>query len=830
MKIWAFLVVVFVTVMGAAATPWMTLEQYGGEAYYKRFDGLLIFVPHSAAPTIVEGLELPEGRHYTRIHYTGPQPVFDDRDLGKSFCGLFAHKNPGVPDAQHPDLFYPNIVGSRYAKVVRVLDGKTIVVDFEFNGGDLETPRIVENRKGYIFFDNSDAWAALVADFARPENTRTEIRLREHTLTDALQTTYAVPQYSMTDLPAKPLTLWTGTAKKARVKFGIEDYFQWDRVGDLRYRQDAYLFRISTNDHNLVIHNIAWIPPHRTVSENFPITRGFFGTAAGIGPCERIIAIINNTALDEQREIQVGSGLTEERIRGLGVGFVYSGGTYQGEGLTEDVAGYQYVLLKNYEHTANSLIDLKASSGAGNYLVMEDVTTDFSDQAHWNPPAILAEGRFTRDKSGFHPGIIERDYYPEEVFEITSSHSFHQIDSTYHIHGWAHVANVIFVDRFAFSTGIDSTWRMIYEPLHSEGQPMFDWSLPRALNKSHMRNSRKHMIAQRIPRVGGKYVISRDYTVENTKPIRGVKDISPDTVRGFANWPLILQKALPYFPGITDATPRIDPANDIPRNAKPIQFQAGDQFRIVGRGDTLYTVQDNDRGPYWSFPHEFCEGAEGYTYTRHRLDQPLPPDLPLAFEIEMVTSTSEYLLDGMIRPAWLVYKANYNWPSTLETRFGDPTVLLTDPFGVLSYNHKQISIWARNVQHNGAYRESSNQDDSVYDLTDPDTGETLTVNRLARYSPQGATLIHCSGFMDQFTGGLYDLVRRDKIRRSLGKESPDAPVAKLRLFGCREIKVPPEAHYLVEIHATDEGAPDMPAACRSLLDSLPSGTDTKASL
>ncbi len=823
MKMWAFFILVFATVMGADATAWLTLEQFGGEAYYKRFDGGLTYTPYSADPAIVEGLDLPEGRHYTRIRYTGPEPVFHERDLGKSFCGLFMHKNPDVPDRQHPDLFYPNIVGSRYAKVVRVLDGKTIIVDFEFNGGAREKPRIAENRKGYIFFDNSDAWAALMAEFTRPENTQTEIRLRAHARKGHLQATYVIPQNSTVPLPDKPMTLWTGTARKARVKVGVEDYFQWDRLhGQPLYRRGV-LFQPAANDHNIIIHNIAWTPVHRVIAETATAGLAFFAAPSAAAPCERIIAIINNTALDERREIEAAGALTDECFRCPGLGLIYSGGRYAGEGLQEDVVGYQYILLKNFEHTGSGLMDLKSNSGAGNYLVMENVSTDFISEQYQNPTAVLVDGRFTADKSGLHPEIVKRGYYPDKVFEITSGHSFNQIDTGYHIHGWGNAANIIQIDRFAFLLGNDATWR-IYEVLHSEGQPMFRWDLPREPNTTWIRTAQKHMVVQQIPRVGQRYVISRDYTVEDTEPFRSPKTIAPDMVRGFVNWPLVLRKTIGHQDAEKFGHPQLDPARDVPLHSKPIQLQAGDQFRIPGREGELYTVITQDRGPYPQFPHEFYYNMDGYLYTRHKLDKPLPEELPIAFEIEMVTSTSEYLLDGEVRPAWLIYKANKYWPTTTETRFGDEAIRESYHWGQVSYNHKEMSIWARNVQHNGYYRQSfTPHDQSAFEIKDPDNGESLTVNRLARYSG-GTTLINCSGFGDQFDAAIHDLVMRDKILRSLGRALPDNQKAKYRLYQCQEVAVVriQDSSHLIEVHDTVEGAPDMPAACRALIDSLPS--------
>lgn len=55
-------------------------------------------------------------------------------------------------------------------------------------------------------------------------------------------------------------------------------------------------------------------------------------------------------------------------------------------------------------------------------------------------------------------------------------------------------------------------------------------------------------------------------------------------------------------------------------------------------------------------------------------------------------------------------------------------MLASNPFGVLSYNHKEISIWAKNTKHNGFYRQSKSG-----------VGQT-----------NGYTLINCSGFSNEF--------------------------------------------------------------------------------
>jgi hypothetical protein len=737
--------------------------------------------------------------------------VFGADDLNMTFCGLFVHQNPGETDPINADLFYPNIIGSRYSKVVHVIDGKNMIVDFEYNGKSKTGPQTVADQKGYVFFDNSAAWDLLMTSYLSLTNTQTRIRLREHSQTGMVQTVYVIPQYSSYSLRDKELRIWTGSGRKSRVKLGVEDYFQWAGGGTKAFRQDPYMFKNNAYDRDIVIHNVVWIPPHRTVPETSSFTRSFFGGPPTIGPCERILAVIGNTALDEKREIENGTGLTDESFQCMGLGFLYSGGKYAGSGVAEDITAYQYVFIKDFDHTGSSLVDLKANSGAGNYLVMQNVITDFSDQEKWRPTSILVAGRFTRDKTGFDTGLVARAYYPEEVFEITSGHSFHSVDNSYLLDGWGNRANIIQIDRFAFTIGNHGTWDSIYEQVYSEGLPKFKWDTP--ANAYRIRTGRKQMMVQRIPRAGNRYVISRDYTVSGGIP-KTVALVSTNRVRGFANWSVVLQKTLS----------QINPATDVPAHAKPIQLQAGDRFTLVGRGSEVYTVLDNDRGPYDQFNNEYS-GTEIYNYSRHTLNKNLPTDLPLAFEIDMVESTSEYLLDGTNRPAYLIYKSNLYWNSTTNTRFGSANVLLSDSLGHVSYNHRQFALWADNVQHNGFYRQSSNADGTLYTIADPDTGSTSLVSRLGRYSP-GYVLINSSGFQGQFCSGFDDFYRRDQIQRSLGLSIPEDQKAKIRLYHCSAISTGGVVgtSRFIESSDSDAQAPDMPAACRNLLNELPAWT------
>jgi hypothetical protein len=64
----------------------------------------------------------------------------------------------------------------------------------------------------------------------------------------------------------------------------------------------------------------------------------------------------------------------------------------------------------------------------------------------------------------------------------------------------------------------------------------------------------------------------------------------------------------------------------------------------------------------------------------------------------------------------------------MNTKFEDREVLSSDPVGHLSYNHKEITLWAKNFKHNGFYRQSLSN-----------VGKS-----------NGYTLINCSGFEGQF--------------------------------------------------------------------------------
>ena len=124
---------------------------------------------------------------------------------------------------------------------------------------------------------------------------------------------------------------------------------------------------------------------------------------------------------------------------------------------------------------------------------------------------------------------------------------------------------------------------------------------------------------------------------------------------------------------------------------------------------------------------EWMQGEEDVKYAMClKLDKALPVSTGyLDFE---VYSIGESLNTGEEVDAYLIYKANYEFRTYVTTKFGDREVLSSDPLGHLSYNHKEITLWAKDFQHNGFYRQSLSHVGKSY----------------------GYTLINCSGFEGQF--------------------------------------------------------------------------------
>jgi hypothetical protein len=351
-------------------SPWIsdyiTLEQHGGRGYYKL---------------------LEEGLVYQGNLIESASPVFTSEDAGMSFCGLFAHLNPLEPDA---DEYFPGIVGSRYARVIEVLDAHRIRVNFEFNG---------QSDKGYIFFDNSLAFRSAV-NAAKLSPTKT-IELQDHK-------TYVIPEYSKTDIGTD---FFIFAKTNSNLKIGIEDYFPWSEVK--RKKQDGHLFDFGGNSVRIALVNVNFIPPHRRVKA----AQLFFTSLFRSTPRKEQIARVAVVNMDTTKEVNNKDPRYNQL--GFGYGFMYS--SEQGN----------YVIGKNIKHRGPGFMDFKANFGGGLNAVFENVQTDFRSEESFASPRVKVRGRLT-----------------DNVFTITSGHTIYQI-YTYDF-GGANVSHLLHFGRFTF--------------------------------------------------------------------------------------------------------------------------------------------------------------------------------------------------------------------------------------------------------------------------------------------------------------------------------------------------------------------------------------------
>ncbi|NVK48712.1 MAG: hypothetical protein HWE09_03010 [Cyclobacteriaceae bacterium] len=259
--------------------------------------------------------------------------------------------------------------------------------------------------------------------------------------------------------------------------------------------------------------------------------------------------------------------------------------------------------------------------------------------------------------------------------------SFFQLENMFQ--GFGNSSNIIFVDGMTFLLP-PVTFFLNYHNRYNQD------SIKEANHDSY------HLIHQ-IPKAGEKFLMSRSYTTSG--------EIKPDMIRNVINWEKL----------------GINSKKNLVR-----ELQAGDRLLIHGEE---YTIKVKDRLVGNAFASEYrFNHQDSYYSAEFKLDRPLPESLPMIVEVEVLNSLGEKLLDGEPRMGFIIFKYNKNWQTNTEIDHGLDYMLASNPFGVLSYNHEEISIWARNTEHNGFYRQSRSG-----------VGES-----------KGYTLINCKGFEDEF--------------------------------------------------------------------------------
>lgn len=123
------------------------LEEYGGNDFYKTFFGKLTYKPL--------------GNGTSRVTYQGSDSPFNEKYVGNWVEPSRVHRCSN----EYPSTgrnYFPGVLSVVYSRVLSVEDGKNILVDFEYNGGDCLFPKEITNQDGIFFYDNKfalESWA-----------------------------------------------------------------------------------------------------------------------------------------------------------------------------------------------------------------------------------------------------------------------------------------------------------------------------------------------------------------------------------------------------------------------------------------------------------------------------------------------------------------------------------------------------------------------------------------------------------------------------------------------------------------------------------------------
>lgn len=144
--------------------------------------------------------------------------------------------------------------------------------------------------------------------------------------------------------------------------------------------------------------------------------------------------------------------------------------------------------------------------------------------------------------------------------------------------------------------------------------------------------------------------------------------------------------------------------------------------------DRAYTIIEKNRTDY---PEWAAWGSDPVTRKVNELAYLVSPSLPDGDYTALFDNGSLNLSE---QDMYLIFKGNNHFRTNNNTKFGDWQVLQADIVGHLSYNHANISIWARNTEHNGFYRQST---------SDKNVAKSKMMN-----------FINCVGFKDQFNPSI----------------------------------------------------------------------------
>lgn len=382
---------------------------------------------------------------------------------------------------------------------------------------------------------------------------------------------------------------------------------------------------------------------------------------------------------------------------GLGTGLLY-GGIHE-----------NYVGLVNYKHSGPMITELKNPWENGvMYLVMDNVTTDYTDPYEWSRRAHLTKGNINNSNVLSLTGDIETTCLYNHFFinDKGANRSF-----------------LVHIGRFTF----------MVDTIDSE-------------------INRKQLQLRPSPKNGGNVLVKpilEPVLVDEKQNDGTIKKVHKKDLNGNL---LYFKKSQKVFFGKTEP-------------------HAGDSFSINQKS---YTIISKDKTEWDEWTNNWGAGQTPLTTKAPQCNIGL--DINLNDGTTLVDNTLNYWiinnnngithtienyqstfnLYGLNEEIYLIYKDDMFFNTTINTKFGDWRVLQARGGAHMVYNHRQISIWAKDVDLNSGIPEGN--DDPYYRESTNGLGKSL-----------GYNLVNCTGFDDEFNGAniTTDKLMPDRIKSLL---------------------------------------------------------------
>jgi len=413
------------------------IEKYGANPFYETYYGTLEVTPNNNNTSTIRSSESRFTAEY----------------LDKDFVAFRIHENP-VADSIDKE-YYPNVVGSRYSKVIAVLDANTLLVDFAYNGGDRDNAKVSHNASGYFFYDNRQAFINAVRSHTRDEI----ITLQENS-------TY-VTKFAWDVITPSNIQIKTedGFSEKARIKLSAEDMLGND-VSIERW------FNLNDDDYDIKFKNINLIGPHYTmpaIGDEGSFNSGYFGGNKSDVQSARTLEIYGSDDWTEYYELRDNDKLQflPDGYNFVGPGFV-DGILYGGKHDGVDVIDFIYLNCINTSMHMKGFSSLKSTVSSGIYKrIIGKSPENMSEIVEQDiPENTINLVKVSGEEGAFETSIVFVDdtLFPgNKKMKITGSGNWLQASNLYWDRGSTGItaASKIMIDGFEIRLHNNGDWRTV---------------------------------------------------------------------------------------------------------------------------------------------------------------------------------------------------------------------------------------------------------------------------------------------------------------------------------------------------------------------------------